>query len=156
MHTFPETGAIDLGNPDSFNYWTDDRIRFADTDQMGHVNNGAYANYLETGRVAILWSAMADIGLDHGWVIARLTLDYVEEVLFPRGADADPFIHIGTRVLKVGTKSVVFGQGLFVDNRVRAKAVSTIVAVDKNGSIAISDPVREALMRYAPEPAPAG
>ena len=152
QHQFPDLEGVDLGDQANFNYWTQDRIRFADTDLMGHVNNGAYANYLETGRVSILWSAMADIGLDHGWVIARLTLDYVQEVLFPRGSDADPFIHIGTRTMRVGTKSVIFGQGLFVEGTVRAKAISSVVAVDKETgqTILISDPVRAKLLSYAP------
>jgi len=150
MHDFPDFG-VDFNDTANFNHWTQDRIRFADTDLMGHVNNGAYANYFETGRVSILWSAMHDVGLDHGWVLARLTVDYGAEILFPRGTAADPFIHIGTRTLRVGTKSVAFGQGLFVDGKLHARGVSTVVAVDKSGSIPIGDAVRAALMKYAPQ-----
>ncbi|HDG9121136.1 TPA: acyl-CoA thioesterase, partial [Pseudomonas aeruginosa] len=32
-----------------------DKIRYADTDRQGHVNNAVFATFLETGRVEIIY-----------------------------------------------------------------------------------------------------
>jgi acyl-CoA thioester hydrolase len=36
--------------PADFPFLTFDKIRYADTDRQGHVNNAVYATFLETGR----------------------------------------------------------------------------------------------------------
>ena len=35
---------------------TYDKIRYADTDRQGHVNNAVFSTFLETGRVKILYN----------------------------------------------------------------------------------------------------
>jgi len=73
-----------------------DTIRYGDTDRQGHVNNAAFATFLETGRVAFLHQnprSLAPAGTS--FVIARLTLDFRAEITWPGKVD------IGTRVTTV-------------------------------------------------------
>ena len=35
---------------------THEKLRYADTDRQGHVNNAVFATMLETGRVELLYS----------------------------------------------------------------------------------------------------
>ncbi|WP_343068673.1 hypothetical protein [Kaustia mangrovi] len=39
---------------DDFPLRTSDKLRYADTDRQGHVNNAVFATFMETGRVAFL------------------------------------------------------------------------------------------------------
>ena len=43
---------LDLTNRASFAYWHREKLRFSDTDMIGHVNNVAFAALFESGRVA--------------------------------------------------------------------------------------------------------
>ena len=102
-----------------------DKIRYADTDRQGHVNNAAFATFLETGRVEILYEPGAPL-FDEGasFVIARLALDFRAEIRWPGE------VAIGTRVARVGRSSITLEQGLFQDDACVATAETVIVHVD--------------------------
>ena len=57
---------------------TFDKVRYADTDRQGHVNNAIFATFLETGRVEVLYNPKYPI-LSEGssFVIAALKLDFL-------------------------------------------------------------------------------
>ena len=56
----------------SFPVITTDKIRYADTDRQGHVNNAVFSTFLETGRVELLYSDEArSLGDNTTFVIAR-------------------------------------------------------------------------------------
>ena len=61
-----------------------DKLRYGDTDRQGHVNNAVFATFMETGRVELIFNAEAPL-LDAGFsfVLAKLDIDYVAEVLWP-------------------------------------------------------------------------
>ena len=102
-----------------------DTIRYGDTDRQGHVNNAAFATFLETGRVAFLHQeprSLAPAGTS--FVIARLTLDFRAEITWPGKVD------IGTRVTTFGRSSMTLVQALFQNGRCAATAESVIVLVD--------------------------
>ncbi|MEZ4763396.1 MAG: acyl-CoA thioesterase, partial [Calditrichia bacterium] len=48
---------MELLNLDDFPLKTFDKIRYADTDRQGHVNNATFSTFLETGRVEVLYNA---------------------------------------------------------------------------------------------------
>ena len=48
-------------------------VRFADTDRFGHVNNAAFATYVETARIALITSLGYPLG---GMILAHLAIDY--------------------------------------------------------------------------------
>jgi acyl-CoA thioester hydrolase len=111
--------------PGDFPRHSYDKLRYADTDKLGHVNNAAFSTFFETGRVELLHDPAAPLhGPGGGFVIARVTIDYVAEILWPGKVD------IGTRVASVGRSSVRLEQALFQDGRHVASAESVIVHID--------------------------
>ena len=44
----------ELPNLGDFPIHSTDKIRFRDTDQLGHVNNAVFSTYFETGRAELL------------------------------------------------------------------------------------------------------
>jgi acyl-CoA thioester hydrolase len=138
-------GASAATEPDSYRFWIDEHVRFADLDTLGHVNNVAFTVYAESGRAAF----MRHVGL---WirnaaretVVARLELDYRRELHY---AEA---IRVGVRVLKLGRSSFMLGLGLFGGSGCAATAVTVMVRVDRDSRqpVALSDDERAALAPY--------
>ena len=119
---------------------THDKLRYADTDRQGHVNNAVFATLLETGRVELLCAAdgpLHEAGCS--FVIASLQLDFLGELTWPGQ------VEIGTRVASVGRSSVTLEQGLFQDGRCAATARTVIVQV--NDATRRSQPLGEAALR---------
>jgi len=109
----------------AFTLWTHDKLRYADTDRQGHVNNAKFATFLETGRVSFLYDPAAPLappGCE--FVIARLTIDFRAELRWPGEVD------IGSVIRTVGRSSATIGQGLFVGNQCVAAAETVIVLTD--------------------------
>lgn len=104
-----------------------DKLRYGDTDRQGHVNNAIFATLLETGRVEMAYHGSTPL-MDPGcaFVIARLALDYIGEILWPGRVD------IGTRLKSVGRSSLTLEQALFQDDRLVARAESVLVQVDES------------------------
>ncbi len=120
MTKLPETAS----NIDAFPIVTHDKLRYADTDRQGHVNNAVFATFLETGRVELLHNdALAEEGA--AFVIARLELDFLSEVHWPGSVD------IGTAVLEVGRSSFKLFQKVFQHGRPVAQAVTVIVQMNE-------------------------
>lgn len=104
---------------------TVDKIRYADTDRQGHVNNAVFATFLETGRVEILYHPQDPILPENAsFVIASLKLDFLQEIHWPGQVD------IGTGILKIGNSSLVLWQQLFQHDICVARAETVIVQVD--------------------------
>lgn len=105
---------------------TFDKVRYADTDRQGHVNNAVFATFLETGRTELLYAPgdpLAEPGCS--FVIARLTLDFRIEVRWPGTVD------IGTFVAAIGRSSVTLIQGVFQNGQCVAKGETVIVQMDE-------------------------
>ena len=101
-------------------------LRYADTDRQGHVNNAIFATMCESGRAAMLYDGerlMAPEGTQ--FVIARLVLDFIDELHWPGVVD------IGTRVKRIGRSSMTLEQGLFEDGRCVGTAETVIVLTDQ-------------------------
>ncbi|WP_428642914.1 acyl-CoA thioesterase [Roseibium sp.] len=109
---------------DAFPITTQDKLRYADTDRQGHVNNAVFATFLETGRVELLFrDRLAEEGT--AFVIARLELDFLSEINWPGS------VEIGTAVLEVGRSSFKLFQKVFQDGRPVAQAVTVIVQMNE-------------------------
>jgi acyl-CoA thioester hydrolase len=105
---------------------THDKLRYADTDRQGHVNNAVFASFLETGRVELLYDPERPLMEPGGaFVIARLALDLRAELRWPG------VVEIGTRVARVGTSSVTLEQVLYQGDVCAATAETVIVHVDE-------------------------
>ena len=104
---------------------TFDKIRYADTDRQGHVNNANFSTFLETGRVEALYNPEQPIlAAGASFVIASLKLDFLNELKWPGQ------VQIGTGVLKIGNSSITILQRLFQDSQCTANAETVIVQVD--------------------------
>lgn len=122
-----------------------DKIRYADTDIQGHVNNSVFSTFLETGRVEILYSREFPLlSPNSSFVIASLQLVYKKEITWPGN------VNIGTGVLKIGTSSVTLFQKLFQNDECAAYAETVIVQVDNSTkkSTPLSEESKEILSRY--------
>jgi acyl-CoA thioester hydrolase len=97
------------------------QMRFADTDALGHVNNGSFIVYAETGRLAfasMLGSAVRSL------ILAHIAADFRSQVVF--GAS----IEVETWVERVGTTSVTLLQNVRADGVVAAEVRSVVVCFD--------------------------
>ncbi len=121
---------------------TYDKLRYGDTDRQGHVNNVAFATFLETGRVALLEAAgrrLTEPGFN--FVLARITIDYLAEIHLPGT------VEIGSAVKTIGNSSVAITQALFQREKCVATCEAVVVQVDPatSRSAALSPSLRESL-----------
>ena len=144
---------INLRVKDNFRFWTDVTVRFSDQDPLGHINNVAYAAYIEAGRTMFLGGLIT--GEQHAsfdFILANVNIDYVKEAYYPG------IINVGTRVIRLGTKSITTGYGLFLKDTCLATSQSTNVFFDtvKRCTVEIPNDVRKALVNDPLQGAQAG
>jgi acyl-CoA thioester hydrolase len=134
-------GSVDLKDRAAYRHWTHVTIRFSDEDRMGHVNNAAYSVWIEAARVAYLESLYRP-GTELDTVLARIIVDYLHETRWPGD------VHIGSRLLAVGSKSLRTVYGVFRDDRCLATSECVNVFFDPRTrtSTLPPAPVREALL----------
>ena len=139
--------AADLTDAGTFRHWTPVSLRFSDQDSMGHINNVAFAAYVEQARVAFINTFLRNWGEGIDYILASVNIDYRREMHFPGTVD------IGVRLIRIGTKSITTGYGLFKDGTNVATAGSANVFFDtKNGmTIPIPDNLREILAQELAE-----
>ena len=116
---------INLQDRTSFNHWTPVTIRFSDQDSMGHVNNVAIAQYVEAGRTSLIYDIIQKF--DHArleFILAQASINYVNELHYPGVVD------VGSRLTRLGNKSLTSGYGLFMGDTCVATATSVNVFVD--------------------------
>ena len=128
------------------------QMRFADTDALGHINNGSFVIYAETGRLEflkVLGSAVRSL------ILAHLTVDFRKQVRF-----GEP-IAVETWVERVGTTSVTMRQAVLASGGVAAEVRSVVVYFDYDAQRPQpwSPELRAALEEYVPRtstPTPTG
>lgn len=122
----PRFSEISLSD---FAYVTQDKVRYADTDRQGHVNNSVFSTFFETGRVELLYdpkSPLADPGCS--FVVAGIQMDLLSPLFWPGIVD------IGLSVIRIGTSSIHFSQALFQNGKIAARAETVVVQVDDHSS----------------------
>lgn len=111
-----------------------DKIRYADTDRQGHVNNAAFATFLETGRAEIFYDPERSLAAPGcAFVIANLNIDFQAEINWPGS------VQIGSKVSSVGRSSVTLEQAIFQDDQ--CVAIATTVIVQMNEATRKSHPL---------------
>jgi len=142
MNAESSDNAPDLTAAGTFQHWTPVSLRFSDQDSMGHINNVAYAAYVEQSRVAFLNDFLRSQGggaIDY--ILASVNIDYRREMHFPGTVD------IGARFMRIGTKSITTAYGLFKDGENVAIAGSANVFFDfqSGKTIPIPDDLKKIL-----------
>jgi acyl-CoA thioester hydrolase len=118
--------AADLADRSSYSYFEEEKIRFSDTDMIGHVNNVAFAALLESGRTAYAHAHLFPHMPDGSVVVmARVEIDYRRELHWPAAVD------IGSRVVSIGRSSYVIGQGIFRGEICITTGRTTLVLIDR-------------------------
>ena len=124
---------------------TTQKLRFCDTDRLGHVNNAVYAVMCEAGRSELMQAAgLLEPGSGHGVVIARLELDFLHEMNWPGE------ITIATAIYRIGQKSVQVHQHVHQGETLVAKATSILAVIDtaRRRAVPITEAWRAALERW--------
>jgi len=131
----------DLTSAEIFRHWTAVSLRFSDQDSMGHINNVSYAAYVEQARVAFLDDFVRSKGGDIDYILASVNIDYRREMHFPGAVD------IGTRLIRIGTKSITTAYGLFKDggNVATAGSVNVFFNAATGKTIPFPDDLRKTL-----------
>lgn len=136
-HTPPTVPAID-----GYRFWTQEKLRNADTDRQGHVNNAVFSSFFEAGRIEVLSRPeLAAARAGNGIVLARQTIHYRKELFFPGS------VSIGTRVRRVGRTSMEFEQVLMGQHGEVAHGESVCVLMDRTtrSPVLIPDAMRHFL-----------
>ncbi|CAM3722229.1 acyl-CoA thioesterase [Alicyclobacillus pomorum] len=88
------------------------RVRFGDTDMLGHVNNASYFTYMEEARCDFLQAVgMTDIPL----ILASAKVDFRAQTYYP------DVLEVETWVTRIGNTS------FDVANRMRRQGTDTVV-----------------------------
>ena len=117
-------------------YVTTQKIRFCDTDMLGHVNNSVYSVLLEAGRVELVNEAgLLDPANGFGVVIVRLELDFMGELNWPGEVTVESAVH------RLGTKSIQVRQRLISNGTIAAKSHTVLAVMDMNTRKAV--PLRD-------------
>jgi acyl-CoA thioester hydrolase len=109
---------------DQYPHLTTEKVRYSDTDLLGHVNNVLFAVFFEAGRIAVLFGERALNLPGTHFVIVRTCVDFISELKWPGE------VTIGTRVEKLGTSSIASRQALFQNGVCAAVSTSVMVHVD--------------------------
>lgn len=139
------SGEIDLTDRASFQYWYEEKLRFSDTDMIGHINNVAFAALIESGRVHFTRSGVIEnMPRDVLVVMRRIELDYRAELHWPGNVD------VGSRLLRLGQSSFQIGTGVFSQQMCAATSVTTLVVIGRESrrSVPIPDVVRAGMEGY--------
>ncbi len=105
-------------------------LRWGDMDAQGHVNNGAFVDYLQDARVHFLLTRPAALArmLDAGVLVISHQVEYLREVVF-----ADREVVIDLWVDDVGASRFVIGYDVTVGGELAARARTALVPFDLAG-----------------------
>lgn len=127
---------------EGYRFWTEEKLRNADTDRQGHVNNAVFSSFFEAGRIEVLSHPdLAASRAGTGIVLARQTIHYRKELFFPGT------VSIGTRVRRIGRTSMEFDQVLVAQHGEVAHGESVCVLMDRStrSPVVIPDAMRQFL-----------
>lgn len=126
-----------------FRFWTEEKLRNADTDQFRHVNNAVIATLFEAARMEIfapphVRALMGGANL----AVVRLLIEFSAELHFPGRA------RVGSTVVEVGKTSFKVRQGLFDERHETCCATAEAVCVLVDGETGRPHPIVPELRGY--------
>jgi YbgC/YbaW family acyl-CoA thioester hydrolase len=132
---------------------TELKVKIADIDALGHVNNSVYVSYLEQARCHWFETAGVSVTDMHNrfvsTVVLRLDIFYVKE------AKLDDVLTIKTIPVRLGNKSFVFEQVIFNQKgEIITEATVTNVMFDliTRKSIPVINEISQQVLNYLANP----
>ena len=139
MHEPQNLNNIQLNIKKIYKHWTDVTIRYSDQDPLGHVNNVAYAAYIEASRTMFIDDLLTRVNdLDVDFVLVSLKIDYLKEIRYPGT------LSIGASLIRLGTKSFSTGFGVFLNNDCVAtsESINVFFSLKNRKTVAIPQEAR--------------
>ena len=128
-----QTAQFDLTRRETFKLFTPVTIRFCDTDMMGHVNNTSITEFIEAARCELLYKLIEQSqDPDIDFVLARLVVDFKREIKYPGT------VEVGSRLIRIGNRSMVSGYGVFMGDDCRATAECVNVFWDPKARVSMT------------------
>ena len=130
--------------PEDYPFWCEEKLRNADTDQQGHINNAVIASFFEAGRMEVFAQPSLDpFRASSLFVIVRVLIDYKRELFYPG------VVRVGSRVSDIGRTSFKFEQTLRSGEHevARAEATCVLLDLDTRKPKPVPDSVRAALVQ---------
>lgn len=120
------------------------KVRFCETDALGHINNASYFVYLEEARIRYFEHLGFNMSMKSwNFILASATCDFLSQGYF------NQTLTINTYVSKIGTKSFTLGHDIVCEEteEIIARGKATIVYFDfeTQQSAIIPDFLREGL-----------
>ncbi len=129
----------DLQDPDLYDHWVRDTVRFCDQDAAGHINNTAIAQYVESGRIAFVRTQIPPPRDGERFIAAHLSIDFLAEAQYPGD------VHIGSRLLRIGNKSLTGASGVYKDEICIATATWVVVFLRGQETAELTPEIRRGL-----------
>ena len=132
---------------------SDMRVRWADLDIYGHVNNAVIFDYVQEGRITFTAAplrGMTSEPNDYLWFLARQDVSYLESVVFRKA----PYT-VRTGIARLGRTSLTFSSQVDdpLTGTVCARAAAVAVFADARGHpTPLTEPLRADLSLYLLNP----
>lgn len=140
-----------MAQRDGYRHLTEFRVRFADLDAMGHLNNLAILELLETGRVDYVVDLELGTHAELTYVLVRLECDFRAQ------AHYRDVLTCGTRIARLGGSSFVVEHDIWNEGGTTvATASSTLVTLgdDPTRAAPIPDDWPGKIERFEGRPVP--
>ena len=110
-----------------YRHWERERVRWSDTDMIGHTNNLAFGAYCETGRALFMKHLLGPAAESRQmFLLTQLIVNFIGELHWPAE------VAIGTGVMAIGRTSCRLGQGLFDGERCFGTSEALLVLIDED------------------------
>lgn len=126
------------------------KVRFSETDLLGHINNVSYFTYLEAARIDFIEEVGLKINTEeHFFILASASCDFIQQGYFGQT------LKINTSVSRIGTKSLVLTSEMFEkeSGELIAKGESALVYFNRKEqkSVNLPEKIKEKLQLYTLE-----
>ncbi len=140
-----QTDGVELTDRSTYGYWSAEKVRWGDQDGARHINNVAYAEYLENARLELLLDrVIPHKGQGDNFIVRRVAIDYLGTASYPAQLD------VGSCVVDLGESSFTIGQGVFLDDRCLATGETVHVHLRKGQPIPLTEVLRKVLEAERP------
>jgi acyl-CoA thioester hydrolase len=132
-----------------FRFYQPIQVRYNDIDAQGHVNNAKYVTYFEYARFGYitelgLWDGKSFMKL--GLIVADCHISYLAPIKL------NQHIKVGTRVSRIGNKSLIFSYQIEEVETVKVMATAEMIMVSYDYRTEKTTPVsnnwREKISQY--------